>query len=348
MRKLFIISALLVSCVLKGQDTPQKAVRTENVDVQLAADSTLLINMNVILPAKLKVNSNRMMIFTPVVQNAGKETTLSPIYVYGRKREIINRRKDRLPLEGSQVIQRTNRKEQVIEYRDTIPYASWMAGANVVLEEDLCGCGNHTEENNSQHLAQVILPEPPAKDNNVYIAVTPPPVKEKQPKRRIFEGKAFIDFPVNKTVIYPEYRKNPAELARIDSTLEMIGIANISRIMLHGYASPESPYAHNSYLAKERTLALKQYIIGKYHLNDSIFTIDYTPEDWEGLIRFAETCDWAEKDQILKIARSDAQPDEKERQLRRLADAYLRMSSQWFPALRHTNYNIEFNEIIEE
>lgn len=348
MRKLFIISALLVSCVLKGQDTPQKAVRTENVDVQLTADSTLQINMNVILPAKLRVNSNRLMIFTPAVQNAGKETTLIPIYVYGRKREIINRRKDRLPLEGSRIIHRTNRKEQIIEYRDTIPYASWMAGANVVMEEDLCGCGNHTEANNSHHLAQVALPEAPAIINPPLVVEAVQPVKEKQLRRRVYEGKAFIDFPVNKTVIYPDYRKNPEELARIDSTLTLIGIENISRITLHGYASPESPYPHNSTLAKGRTQALKQHIMDKYHLNDSIFAIESTPEDWDGLIRLAEQCNWTEKNRILDIARSNAQPDEKERQLKLLTEAYLRMSKEWFPALRHTDYRIEFNEITEE
>lgn len=347
MRKLFIIVALLCGCMLKAQDTTPKAVRTENVNVQFGPDSILQISLNVILPAELKVSSNRLMIFTPVIRNSGMESILTPIYVYGRKREIINKRKNRLPLEGSQVVRRTNRKEQVIEYKATLPYASWMKDANVILEEDLCGCGNNKEENNSRQLAQITLPEAPAEViSTPFFAILP--AKEKQSRRRVYEGKAFIDFPVNKTIIYPRYRKNPVELARIDSTLTMIGIENISRITLQGYASPESPYAHNSNLAKGRTLALKQHIINKYHLNDSIFITDYTPEDWDGLIRLAEACDWAEKERILEIARSDAQPDEKERQLRRLVDAYLRMSWYWFPALRHTDYRIEFNEITEE
>lgn len=349
MRKLFIIGALLVSCVLKGQDTPQKTIRTENVNVQVTADSMLQVSMDVVLPKKLKVRSNRMMIFTPVIQHSGREASLKPVYVYGRKRAIVNERKKRLPIEGSKIVRRTNGKEQTVEYKASLLYASWMRGADVVLEEDLCGCGNRTEENNSHHLAQVIVPEPPAPiQPEPIVAETTPPVKEKKTRRRVYEGKAFIDFPVNKTVIYPQYRKNPMELARIDSTLEMIGTANISRITLHGYASPESPYAHNSYLAKERTQALKQYIIDKYHLDESVFAIDYTPEDWEGLIRFAEACDWSEKARILEIARSGAQPDEKERLLKRLPAAYLRISREWFPALRHTDYTIEFNEIIEE
>ena len=341
MKQLLIISALLFSGMLKGQEAPQQTIRTENVNIQLTEDSTLQINLDIVLPKDLKISTNRMMTFTPVLRNSGGETVLSPVYVYGRKRQILNKRNNRLPLEGSQIVRRTNRKEQTIGYTAGIPYMSWMKGAEVVLEKDLCGCGNHLEENSSQPLAQPVEP----------MVATPapvPPEKKKRLRRSVYEGKAFIDFPVNKTVIYPTYRRNPSELARIDSTLEKIGIMNVSRITLHGYASPESPYNHNDFLAKGRTQALKQYIVNKYDLNDSIFVVNHTPEDWEGFIQFAEACDWPEKEQILKIARSDAQPDEKERQLRRLVNAYIRMSREWFPALRHSDYRIEFNEIIEE
>lgn len=339
MKKLLIISAILLSGMLKGQELSAQAVRTENVGVEVRSDNNLHIDMNIILPADLKVGSNRMMIFTPVVRNADKETALTPVYVYGRKRKIVNERKNIRPLEGSQTVLRKNREEQVISYNATIPYSSWMKGADIVLEEDLCGCGNEVTDNNKLQLAQVILPEPPVKSEPVV--VIPPPVK-KEPQFLMLEGKAFIDFPVNKATINPQYRKNPTELASIDNAIQSIGIQNIRRIYLHGYASPESAYAHNASLAQERTQALKKYILDKYHLDDSIFVTDYTPEDWEGLIRLAEACDWKEKARILEIARSSADPDEKERQLKSLTGAYPRMVQQWFPALRHTDYRIEY------
>ena len=34
-------------------------------------------------------------------------------------------------------------------------------------------------------------------------------------KERVKEGSAFLDFPVNRTEIYPEYRDNPSELRKI-------------------------------------------------------------------------------------------------------------------------------------
>ena len=66
----------------------------------------------------------------------------------------------------------------------------------------------------------------------------PPP---EDTKMRQILGYAFLDFPVNETAIYPDYRNNPSELARIHKTVddalfdESVTIISIS---LHGYASP--------------------------------------------------------------------------------------------------------------
>ncbi len=341
-----VISIFLLGSTLQAQ-TPD--VQTAPVHIRLSEDNQLQIDMNLVLPADLKIRSARMMIFTPVLKEGGNERVLPPVYVYGRKREIVNRRKDRLPLANSFVVRRDNRTEQTVAYTASVAFEPWMRHADIVLEKDLCGCGNLSEGNNEQRLAQVALPEPvrtepalPLTAATTVAETQPRPAKEKKERIAMLDGKAFIDFPVNKTTIYPRYRKNPVELARIDSTLESIQPANIRHIWLHGYASPESPYKHNDFLSKGRTEALKKYIIDKYKLDESVFTLESTPEDWEGLIRLAEACDWPEKDRILEIARSNEEPDRKEAQLRRLIDAYLRMSWHWFPALRHTDYRIEY------
>lgn len=339
MKTLFtlVIGMLLWSGTLQAQ-TPE--VKVTDINTRMSADDRLHIGMNLTLPAKLKVTSNHMMTFTPVLKSGNNECVLTPVYIYGRKRAIINRRNNRTT-EGGISVRRTNRREQTIAYEAATAYEPWMSTAEVVLEKDLCGCGNLVEDNNMQLLAQVSLPEP---EKEVPLAAEVA-VVQPQPKKavtRILNGKAFIDFPINKTIIYPQYRKNQIELARIDSTLQGINLANIQRIRLHGYASPESPYSHNTKLAQGRTEALKQYLMDKYKLDESIFILESTPEDWEGFIRLAEACDFPEKERILEIARSHAEPDQKETQLRRLIDAYLRMSQQWFPTLRHTDYQIEY------
>ncbi len=338
MKTLFIISAILFCNSLNGQDHLTQIARTDNVNVSLSADSSLLISMDLVLPENLKVSSNHMMIFTPLLHAESKETPLPPIYVYGRKREIISKRKNRLPEEGTLVLNRTNRKEQVINYETSLPYESWMKGADVMLEQDLCGCGNESEKNIRQQLAQVSLPEPEVVLPEIAYRVP----EAEAVKRRIYKGKAFIDFPINEITIYPDYRRNVVELARIDSTLEGFKTREILSIQIYGYASPEGTYARNTYLARERTQALKQYIIRKFEIRESVVTAEFTPEDWVGFIQLASQCDLKEKDRILEIARSNMDPDEKEKQLKLMADAYQYMNRHWFPALRHTDYQIEY------
>ena len=89
----------------------------------------------------------------------------------------------------------------------------------------------------------------------VYVRPTAEAVKS-----RSLSGSAFIDFPVNKTVIYHDYRRNTAELGRIEATIDSVRNdrdVTITSVWLKGYASPESPWTHNRMLAIGRTEALK-------------------------------------------------------------------------------------------
>lgn len=336
---LFIgICALLLNTDAKGQESGTQNVHTDSIDIRLLPDSSLQIGMNIFLPKELKIRSNRMMTFTPVLTSDENEAILPAVYVYGRKRQIINTRKNRMPAEGSLIIKRTKGKEQTIAYGTSLPCQPWMKNAQITLEKDLCGCGNNLEENSTQPIALVVLPEPEVVIPNIAYSIP----KAESVKRRIFEGSAFLDFPVNQTTIYPAYRKNPVELAKIDKTLDGFKPENILHISIHGYASPEGSYSNNTRLAEGRSQALKQYILKKHQLHDSIFSVESTPEDWEGFKRFANETELKQKDVILEITDSDLQPDAKETKLKKLGAAYMHISLNWFPALRHSDYRIEY------
>lgn len=87
---------------------------------------------------------------------------------------------------------------------------------------------------------------------------------------------------MNQTVIYPDYRHNTAELGKIQSSIDSVQgdmDITITSVWLKGYASPESPYAHNKELAIGRTAALKKFIQQLYQFEDEVITTDYEPED---------------------------------------------------------------------
>ncbi len=191
-------------------------------------------------------------------------------------------------------------------------------------------------------------------------------------KKRSVAGCAFLDFPVNETVIYPQYRRNPQELRRICSTIDSALFdksIQVTHITLHGYASPESPYANNTRLAKGRTASLMEYLRKRYHLSVSLFHTEFTPEDWENLRNFIADGNrrrvkgdiWYEnaniletpeipaevskyRDEMLKIIDQDIDPDVKEQQLKLVGsgEPYKWLLQHVYPGLRHTDYVVEY------
>ena len=191
-------------------------------------------------------------------------------------------------------------------------------------------------------------------------------------KLRHIEGRAFLDFPVNETVIYPDYRNNPNELAKIQKSIDSALFDRsivITKISLHGYASPESPYSNNTRLAKGRTEALKGYLVRKYNFKSELFQTKFTPEDWENLKGFLidsetrkvkgdywyDNKDFVETPEIpdylaenrnalLKVIDKRMDLDAKEELLKKVGDGspYQWLLEHVYPGLRHTDYIIDY------
>lgn len=219
------------------------------------------------------------------------------------------------------------------------PSPHWMKHASLHLIEKECGCGvpRHTD---STYLTRLnILP-----DIHPHVAFITPQMEER--KVREESGRAYLDFPLNETTIYPEYRNNPAELAKIKRSIDLIKNDTnvvISHIDIHGYASPEGPYSNNERLARERTRTLKDYVCGQYAFNDTLFTTHYTPEDWDGFVKLLTDTVITHREELLHIAESKSSPDGKERKIRkRYPEEFRFILQHWFPGLRHSDYTIHY------
>ena len=65
----------------------------------------------------------------------------------------------------------------------------------------------------------------------------------------------------------------------------------ISRIDICGYASPESPYMHNEYLATNRSRSLSEYIGRRFSLPADRCTYSSVPENWAEFRELAVAAD---------------------------------------------------------
>ena len=136
------------------------------------------------------------------------------------------------------------------------------------------------------------------------------------------------------------------ELAKITGTIDSVRNDTdiiIKSVSIKGFASPESPYSNNEYLAKGRTAALKDYIQSLYHFPQGVIVTSYEPEDWAGLEKYVQASSLPHKDEILETIRSDRDPDTKEWIIKsRWKEDYRYLLDHCYPALRHSDYVIEY------
>ncbi len=297
----------------------------------------LVVDMNMDLTS-LNVDGNRAVLLTPRLVNGSDSVELPSIGIYGRRRYYYYVRNGESMLTGeSEKSYRAKEKPDSIPYNNIFAYKDWMDGAQLALHRMDYGCCNALVDQYYGLLGKYtdnFFPE--------LVYMKPPRVI----KTDSLVGSAFIDFPVDKVIIYPEYRNNVVELAKIQATIDSVHSdkdIKIDSVWLKGFASPESPYSHNTELAIGRTEALKKYIQQLYNFSPSIIKTAYVPENWQGLREYVVKSNISNREEILAIIDSNLEPDPREWRLKtKYPKEYRFLLQNCYPALRKTDYRIKY------
>lgn len=299
--------------------------------------------MNVKMDIDLKdtqMKGDRAIVYAPIIVNGSDSLMLAPIALYSRVRWYQYLRTGEEPLGGpGETSFRFKQRPDSILYNEMVPYADWMNNSTLVLKRADYGCCRSLLDEDYVNLARwrELVYNPELK----YIR----PVAARE-KHRELEGQAFIDFPVDQTIIYPDYRRNTLELDSINRTIDVVRNdpdATIQTIWLKGFASPESPYKHNTDLAIGRTAALKNYIQQLYNFEGVDILTDYEPEDWAGLRKAVVNSNLEHRNEILAMIDLNIDPDVKEARIKKTyPEEYKFMLEQFYPPLRHTNYKVSY------
>lgn len=331
-----VLLSLLGVAGVKGQPLMNGQVTVRNLFVS-HSDDKLFISMDIDVSG-LEVKSNREVIFTPALASDDNTLSLPAVLIAGRNRYYHHLRNDNLRPATTQIYRRSD--VSVVEYRTVVPYEKWMNTSKLVTLNEVCGCCDETLAGENEPLLALRL-EPKAFVPS-YIYIRP----KAEPKINVLEGSAYIDFPVNRTEIHENYRRNPVELQKILSTIDAVrndADTRIISVSIKGYASPESPYSNNERLAMGRTKTLKEYVRKQYNFADSQFITDYEPEDWTGLERYVESSSLDNKAGILALIRSNMDPDAKERSIKTaFPKEYAFLLKEVYPGLRHSDYAVKY------
>ena len=330
-------SLLLLLCGMSSiaQTVMDGKVTVSDLAVSRSKDK-LFVALNIDVSA-LEIKSNREIILTPSLFTAADNLSLPSVTVAGRNRYYHHLRND--SFSGDRRLYRQG-DVSVIEYRTVVPYQKWMNTAVVRIGNETCGCCSETLSQGAEQLAVLHL-EPKA-FVPAFVYIRP----KAEPKINVIKGSAYIDFPVNRTEIHENYRRNPIELQKIRATIDAVrndADTRITALTIKGYASPEGSYINNIRLAKGRTATLKEYVKQQYNFPDSLLATSFEPEDWEGLERFVETSDLVNREGILDLIHTNLDPDVKDRKIKSAYPAdYAYLLQHVYPALRHSDYTVTY------
>lgn len=330
----------LVSCLFAAHAQEIKDVQIKDLTLELR-DGYLNVDMDLDL-TDMKVKTTQVVVLTPCIVN-GKDTLhLKSVGIYGRNRRVFYERNADIKPTGRRDdnFAPSEVKGDILDYATSVSFANWMDGCSLIVKRIDYGCCGSSDIISQ---AQLVERFPLASYIPELIYLRP---EREVVKSREISGSAFIDFPVSQTYIDPSYRNNTVELAKIIGTIDSVkrdSDITIKSIFIKGYASPESPYSNNTYLAKGRTEALKGYVERLYHFGEGFIKTDFEPEDWAGLERYVMASNLPHKNEILEAIRSDRDPDKKEWVIKSTwKDDYRFLLEHCYPALRHSDYTIEY------
>ncbi len=337
MKKLLLLTILLLASLSPAfsKSAGLRKVPVSDVKIELT-DARFILEMKLMLN-QFHAPGNREYILTPVLVSAEGTDSMafSPVIVAGRNLyygHLRDNEPDNIPFYQSG-------QKKPADYSASLPLENWMRNATLRIDAVQRGCCESYISQNFNDIARTHR-----------MAYTPvfnyiQPVAETV---KTFElcGSAFINFPVNKTELYPDYMRNPVELAKITGTIDSVKgdpDVTITSIFIKGFASPEGPYDINENLAKERTATLKAYVENLYRFKPGFIKSDFMAENWPGLREYVENSSLANRQGLLDIIDSNLPYDERESKIKQdYPSEYTMLLTTVYPTLRRSDYVINY------
>ena len=212
-RGLFLIVVALLS-VAAGYSQNVPEVDIKDFTLELKDDGYLNVDIDINL-SELNVKTTQVVVLTPCIINGTDTLKLKSVGVYGRNRRIFYQRNEQNKPTGATDINITpSDTRDILTYNTSVVFMDWMDGCSLKLLRTDYGCCGQSAMVGEEQLVdrfplERYIPE--------LIYIRP---QHEVVKTREISGSAYIDFPVSEIVIYPTYRNNVAELAKIISTID--------------------------------------------------------------------------------------------------------------------------------
>jgi len=363
---------LLPAGCMKAQGiriVPQRiSVKNDSLHVQLRMDLN-----------EVRVGRSRAFIFTPQLLGEGKlQLSLPAVVICGSIRDRQDRREAALSLckECTVPYLRIRDSRNVsknITYHISIPYASWMKHAMLLLKQESreC-CGNEllavdTLQCDLDLSAVAGIPQLPVVKMKPHPeeavkpkVVKPEPAAVTRPKSTMVSTSKvasattesvvlYFDYPIGKDDIHPDLKNNRYEIDKIDrliAPLQRTHFASVKSIRICGYCSPDGNYGDNERLAEARSRFFSIYLRSMYGVPRGLVKVSSVAEDWEGLVDLLMRDNPPYRDAALRVISRYGIFNGREKYLMELqgGSPYKDMLRHFFPKLRRIEVIVRYEE----
>lgn len=363
---------LLPAGCMKAQGiriVPQRiSVKNDSLHVQLRMDLN-----------EVRVGRSRAFIFTPQLLGEGKQQlSLPAVVICGSIRDRQDRREAALSLckECTVPYLRIRDSRNVsknVTYHISIPYASWMKHAMLLLKQESreC-CGNEllavdTLQCDLGLSAVAGIPQLPVVKMKPHPeeavkpkVVKPEPAAVTRPKSTMVSTSKvasattesvvlYFDYPIGKDDIHPDLKNNRYEIDKIDrliAPLQRTHFASVKSIRICGYCSPDGNYGDNERLAEARSRFFSIYLRSMYGVPRGLVKVSSVAEDWEGLVDLLMRDNPPYRDAALRVISRYGIFNGREKYLMELqgGSPYKDMLRHFFPKLRRIEVIVRYEE----
>lgn len=158
---------------------------------------------------------------------------------------------------------------------------------------------------------------------------------------------AMFNYEVGRYELLRNYKSNATELSAVDKIVSDIRNNpdfEITEFAITGYASPESSAPYNRNLSQNRANSFADYLVSKFNIDRSRFTVTGKGEDWEGLHKAITSSSLTDKQAILNIIDNNPNLDARDAEIMKLSggETYRILINDFYPPLRRTEYVVAY------
>lgn len=347
-------AAMLSAMFLCGIQAEGRQTRAYLEDITVSSHSVSVDSGKVTLEMKidlrgLKIRGQECIELIPVIVSPDRKSEFEfpSVYIDGwarhaaAGRDMALKEKDARDPQSSSV-KRRNRKDQYVDYSNSIAYSPAMLDGALELRERTTGCAecelSSTSSTVDDNAVQRYVPK--------YGTVFMTPAEGGKVRLKTYTFK--LGFEQNSAVLKMEYADNGKMLeqvkAHIDNALAKDD-HSVKGISIIGYASPEGREGFNDDLSARRAKTFIDVLKKEYDLPDSIWKSEGAGEDWNRMVELVrENPNIRHHDAVMEIAGNARKGDlDRSEKLLMQQEDYGYIYNELFPQIRRSESRIELD-----